>query len=107
MKTFKIFLSEQYLIEDAEFKQLKKNKIPLTDEERKEVFKKDAVWHNSGLSINPVNGKKEQKQSAIWKSKNPKTGKITFVSHTHRAYNTSSTLDGIIKKYHDFIKTTA
>lgn len=90
----------------SELQKLKDNKVPLTDEERKEVFKKDAVWH-SGSSIDPNTGEKVQKVSAVWKSKHPKTGDITYISNTHRAYNTAKSLDAIINKYHNFIKDTA
>jgi len=81
----------------SEFEKLKDNKIPLTDEDRDFVFKKKAVWHNG------VNGKEE---SAVWKSKN-KNGDITYVTNTHRAYNTAKSLDAIINKFHNFIKGTA
>lgn len=94
------------LFETAEFDALKKNKVPLTDEERKLVYKEDALWHYAD-AINPLTGKKEHKVSAVWKSKNPKTGDITYITHTHRAYNTAPTLKGIISRYHKFIKGTA
>lgn len=94
------------IIESEEFDKLQKNKIPLTEEERKKVFKEDAVWHN-GTSIDPNTGKKVKKNSAVWKSKNPKTGKITYVTATHRAYNTAKSLKAIINKYHNCIKGTA
>lgn len=90
----------------SELQILKDNKVPLTDEERKEVFKKDAVWHYSS-SIDPNTGEKVQKVSAVWKSKHPKTGDITYITNTHRAYNTAKSLDAIINKYHNFIKETA
>jgi len=90
----------------SDFDKLKDNKIPLTDEERKECFRQDALWHYA-TSINPLNGKKERKVCAVWKSKNPKTGKITYVTHTHRAYNTATTLQAAINKYHNFIKGTS
>ena len=76
---------------------LKDNKIPLTDEEREKCLKEKAVWHH---------GPNGEESSAVWKSKNSK-GKITYVTNTHRAYQTDATLDGAIKKYHDFIKDTA
>lgn len=89
----------------TEFQKLENNKIPLTDEERKECFRKDAVWHY-GYSINPINGKKEKKVCAVWKSKN-KNGDITYITNTHRAYNTAKSLKSIINKYHNFIKGTS
>ena len=90
----------------SEFETLKKNKIPLTDEERKEVFKTDAVWHY-GYSTDPNTGRKVKKVSAIWKSKNPKTGKIVYGSNTHRAFQTAKSLKSAIKVFHDFIKGTS
>lgn len=82
----------------SEFENLKDNKVPLTDEERKKVMDADAVWHFS-----PGN----KPSPAVWKSKHPKTGKITYVTNTHRAYNTAPTLKGAIGRYHKFIKGTA
>ena len=92
MKTFKEFLAEA-----SDFDQLKKNKKPLTTEEREECLKKKAVWHH---------GNNGAPSPAVWKSVN-KNGKTTYVTHTHRAYNTASTLKGAIGKYHSFIKGTA
>jgi hypothetical protein len=99
MKLLNIF--NQLLVETkakSEFEKLEDNKVPLTAEERKKVMDADAVWHHG------PNGKESP---AVWKSKNPKTGKITYVTHTHRAYNTAPTLKGAIGKYHSFIKGTA
>lgn len=76
---------------------LKENKIPLTDEERDEVMKAKAVWHH---------GPNGEESPAVWKSKNSK-GEITYVTNTHRAYQTAPTLKGAIKEFHDFIKSTA
>lgn len=89
----------------SEFEKLQDNKIPLTDEERKECFKQDATWGYAS-SIDPNTGKKVQKVCAIWKSKN-KDGKITYISHTHRSYNTAKSLQAAINKFHNFIKSTA
>lgn len=91
------FLRE-LLLETSEFKTLEKNKKPLTPEERKMVMDKKAVWHK---------GKGGTASPAVWKSVCPKTGKTTFVTNTHRAYNTASTLTGAIGRYHSFIKGTA
>lgn len=82
----------------SDFEKLQDNKVPLTDEERTKVMDAKAVWHNG------PNGKEN---TAVWKSKNPKTGKITYITHTHRAYNTAPTLKGAIGKFHSFIKGTA
>ncbi len=80
------------------FKKLEKNKVPLTDEERAEVMDKDATWHFSpGHKPSP----------AVWKSVDPKTKEVTYITHTHRAYNTAPTLKGAISRYHNFIKGTA
>ena len=92
MKTFK-----QFLVEASDFEKLKKNKKPLTDEERKLVMDKKAVWHH---------GNKGAPSPAVWKSVD-KNGKTTYVTNTHRAYNTATTCKGAIKRYHDFIKGTA
>lgn len=92
MKTFK-----QFLTEASEFEKLKKNKVPLTKEEREECFKRKAVWH--------MNHRKGP-TPAVWKSKD-KNGKVTYVTNTHRAYDTASTLKGAIKRFHDFIKGTS
>jgi len=101
----KDFRQSILLEKKSEYDALKKNKVPLTDEERKEVFAKDAVWHYAS-SKDPNTGRKVNKVSAVWKSKN-KDGKITYITNTHRAYNTATTLKAIINKYHDFIKGTA
>ena len=79
------------------FKNLKKNQVKLTPEERAEVMDRKAVWHFNGGSPSP----------AVWKSVHPKTGKTTFVTNTHRAYNIAPTLKGAIGRFHSFIKGTA
>jgi hypothetical protein len=91
------FIDEfQKLAKKSVFKILQKNKVPLTPEERAEVMARKAVWHFNGGSPSP----------AVWKSVD-KTGKETFVTNTHRAYNKASTLKGAIGRYHKFIKGTA
>lgn len=92
MQTFR-----EYLLETARFKTLKKNEVPLSDVEREEVMKREAVWHH---------GKNGEATPAVWKSVN-EDGEATFVTATHRAYNTAPTLKGAIGRYHDFIKGTA
>jgi hypothetical protein len=81
-----------------ELDKLKKNKIPLTDEEREIVMKAKAVWHYS-----PQN----KPTPAIWKSKNTKTGEITYGTNTHRAYQTRKSLQAAINAFHNGIKQTA
>lgn len=85
------------LNEANQFEKLKKNKIKLDPEERKKCLDSKAVWHFNGSSPSP----------AVWKSKDPKTGKVTFVTNTHRAYNVAPTLEGAIDRFHKFIKGTA
>lgn len=82
----------------SHFEILKNNKVPLSDDERKEVMDSDATW-NSGINGKP--------SPAVWKSVDKKNKKITYVTNTHRAYNTASTLKGAISRYHKFIKGTA
>jgi hypothetical protein len=82
----------------SSFQVLKENKVPLSDEERKKVMARKAVW-NFGSNGEP--------SPAVWKSVNKKTGKTTFVTNTHRAYNARPTLEGAISRYHKFIKGTA
>lgn len=82
----------------SSFKVLQENKVPLTEEERKLVMDRDATWNH---------GPNGEKTPAVWKSKHPVTGKFTYVTHTHRAYNVSKSAAGAIEKYHRFIKTTA
>lgn len=84
---------ENLLLEEKryKFKDLEKNKIPLTDEEEAEVRKKDAIWNNDWL--------------AVWKSEID--GEVVYVTHTHRAFNTAKSLNAIINKFHNFIKGTS
>lgn len=80
------------------FQQLKKNKVALSDKERQQCLDDDAVWHH---------GPGGQPSPAVWKSVDPKTKKTTYVTNTHRAFNTAPTLKGAIGRYHSFIKGTA
>lgn len=81
----------------SEFERLKDNKKPLTDEERDEVMKDDAVWHH---------GPGGKPSPAVWKSVN-KNGDVTYVTNTHRAWQSAKTLKSAINKFHGFIKSTA
>lgn len=92
MQTFR-----EYLIEASEYATLKKNKKPLSDEEREQVMKADAVWHK---------GPKGEATPAVWKSVN-KDGKSTYITDTHRAFAAEKSLKAAISKYHSFIKGTA
>ena len=76
---------------------LKENRIPLTEEERKIVMDRKAVWHH---------GPHSEETPAVWKSKNS-AGEIVYITNTHRAWNHSPTLLGCINRYHKFIKGTA
>ena len=87
----------EFLTEKNEFKKLQDCKVALSKEERAECMDRKAVWHHG-----PNGGP----SPAVWKSVN-KDGKSTFVTNTHRAYNTASTMKGAIKRFHDFIKGTA
>ena len=81
----------------SKFDKLQDNKIPLTDKERETVMDKKATWNH---------GKNGKPSPAVWKSKNKK-GDITYITHTHRAYNTAKSLGAAINKYHNFIKGTS
>lgn len=98
---FSEFLTEDWnlLCEKAksDFQKLQQNKKPLSNDERTECMKKKAVWHH---------GIKGAASPAVWKSV-AKDGKTTYVTNTHRAYNTATTMKGAIRRYHDFIKGTA
>ena len=82
----------------SEFQKLQDNKVKLTAEERAEVMKRGATWNH---------GRNNTTTAAVWKSIDPKTKKVTYVTHTHRAYNTASMLKAAINRYHNFIKGTA
>lgn len=86
----------QHLFEASKMETLKKNKKPLTDEERTQCMKAGAVWHQ---------GPHGEETPAIWKSVG-KDGKATYVVNTHRAYQTASSMKGAIAKYPE-IKETA
>lgn len=75
---------------------LKKNKVPLTAEERKQVMDAGAIWHH---------GNKGEPSPAVGKA--VVNGKTWYETHTHRAMNVRPTLKGAISRYHKFIKGTA
>lgn len=86
-------LNEIVLEAASQFEKLKNNKVPLTSEEREECKKRKAFWGDG--------------RCAVWKSYNPNTKKTTYVTHTHRVYNTAPTLKGAISRFHNFVKSTA
>lgn len=85
----------------TEFQRLQDNKIPLTDEERKECMDKKAVWN-----FHYGRDGKKHPTPAVWKGKDSK-GKVWYITNTHRAYQKRPTLKGAISIYHSFIKGTA
>ena len=74
---------------------LKKNKVALTEEERKEVMDRGAVWHH---------GPNGEESPAVWKAE--VKGETWYVCNTHRAYQCKPTLKGAINSY-KFIETTS
>jgi hypothetical protein len=82
----------------SKYERLKANRAPLTPEERALVMKRKAIWHH---------GPNGAPSPAVWKSVSRRTGKVTYVTNTHRAYNTRPTVRGAIDRYHKFIKGTA
>jgi len=78
------------------FQVLKDGKVPLSDEERKQVHTAKAVWHH---------GPNGEPTSAVWKS--VVRGKTFYVTNTHRAMAKRPTLKGAIAAYHNVIKATA
>ena len=91
----KIIKTIKYASKGPDMKILKKNKISLTDEERKQVMDRGAIWHH---------GPNGEPSPAVWKSE--VDGETWYVCDTHRAYQCKSTLKGAIKAY-DFIETTS
>ena len=65
----------------SKFQILRENKVPLTEDERKKVFKEGATW-SYARSVDPNTGREVQKVSAIWKAKQS-DGKIVYVTNTH------------------------
>ena len=74
-------------ITEATFKSLDKNKVALTADERAKVNAADL-------------------ESTIWKSVDPKSGKTTYITHTHRASATAPTLKGAISNAKNHIDAT-
>ena len=86
----------QAVFEELDYKYLKKNKIPLDDDEHKAIMDAGAVWHWNG---------KDKPSAAVWKAR-MKSGEIRYGCNTHRAMVLKKTLKGAINAF-DFIKTTA
>ncbi len=80
----------------TELEVLKDNKIPLTDEERKQVMDAGATWHH---------GKNGEPSPAVWKSKDS-DGKIKYVCNTHRMYQSRNSLSAAINAY-DIVERSA
>ena len=98
MTTYQEYLGQLLTEGGNEFKKLKDNKKPLTDEERKKVMDAKAVWHH---------GPNGEETPAVWKSVCPKTDKVTYVTNTHRCYQTASSVEGACSKFHKVVKGTA
>ena len=79
------------MTESSTFKDLKKNEIPLSDEELTEIHKGKATWGET---------------PAIFKSEDS-DGKVVYVAHSQGAMNASTTLEAAIERFHRFIKGTA
>lgn len=77
------------------YETLKKNKKPLTEEERKQAMDAGCVWHH---------GPNGEETCAIWKAE--VNGETWYVCNTHRAMQVKPTLPQAIKAF-EFIKTTA
>ena len=76
---------------------LKKNAVKLTDEERDEVMRREAVWHH---------GPKGEETPAIRKS--TIDGKDWYWCGTHRSWSGGkTTLAGAINAYHRSVKRSA
>lgn len=83
-------IKEDILLESPNTDTLKKNKRPLTDEERQQVINAGAVWNDN--------------TPGVWKS--VVNGKTWYACNTHRAIQVKPTLKGAIKAF-EFIKTTS
>lgn len=78
------------------FETLKENRVNLSDEERAKIMEAKAVWHH---------GPNGEATPAVWKS--IVRGETWFVTNTHRAYNVTKTVEGTIRRFHRFIRSTA
>ncbi len=89
----RILITKKYAASKGpNMKTLEKNKVSLTEEERKEVIDRGATWGQ------------DDDIPAVWKAE--VDGKMWYVCNTHRAYQCKPTLKGGIKAF-DFIETTS
>ena len=90
-------VSEQMITEKvSEFQKLKNAQVPLTPEERRACMDQKAVWHFNKKGPSP----------AVWKAPDA-SGKMWYITNTHRAWQKRPTLKGAIHVFHNFIKGTA
>lgn len=82
-------------VQAPDFDVLRRNRTMLSEAERAFVLEKHAVWNN---------GARSEKTPAVWKS--DVDGTTWFVTNTHRAFQTHSTLEGAVHAYHRVIKQT-
>jgi len=89
-------LKDVFLLEKrrSSFEVLKDNKIAADKEERQEVMDAKAVWHH---------GPNGEETPAVMEEQGFER-EVVYVTNTHRAYRSASTLKGAIKEFHDFIK---
>jgi len=85
----------EVLLESPTFKTLKKNKKPLTDEERKKVIDSGAVWHK---------GPNGEPSPAVQKA--VINGKTWYWCATHRYGEIKKSLNAAIKSF-ERVKETA
>jgi len=88
---------EELLDESPTMRTLEKNKVDMTDEERKQAMKGGAVWHFSSNKGKP--------SCAIWKS--VVKGKTYYGCNTHRYAQARRTLKAAIRAFHDVVEPTA
>lgn len=89
-----LYLYESFRIAEKKnhLKVLKENRKDVSPEERKKIKSLGGVWSNGDL--------------AVWKSVDSK-GNITWVTNTHRAYETAKSIDSIVNKFLTVIKETS
>lgn len=70
---------------------LKKNRRPLSDEERAQVEAAGAVWDDG--------------RPAVWKS--VVDGKTWYVTNTHRCYGCAPSVKGAAREFHNGVKQSS